>query len=159
VSPHRLGELNNDLRRRFYAEEVQAVANLETPSLVDALGIVRREQFLSAGPWVIRSEGDFGAKPRWTPSADTCHVYHNVSVGIDASRELFNGAPGIVAPWIGIRDAVLNEAVGKALMRGAFLLSNVFCRTCTHSPHHAGSIADNFAFRFETGTVPTVVAT
>lgn len=109
--------MNEDLRRRFFAEEVQAVSNLQTAPLVDALAIVRREQFLPPGPWVIRSEGDLGAQPRWTPDADTRHVYHNVSIGLDPSRELFNGAPGLVASWIdavGIkpRESILHVGCG-----------------------------------------------
>jgi len=95
--------MNEDLRRRFFAEEVQAVSNLQTAALVDALAIIRREQFLPPGPWVVRSEGDLGAQTRWTADADTRHVYHNVSIGLDPSRELFNGAPALVTSWI---DAV-----------------------------------------------------
>lgn len=36
-----------DAERRFFAEEVQAVANLRTPGLVDAFAAVPRERFLS----------------------------------------------------------------------------------------------------------------
>ena len=87
-------------RRRFYAEEIQAVANLKTETLVEALASVERERFLPAGPWAVRSEGDFMAPMRHTPDADPRHVYHNVAIGIDPARMLFNGAPSAIASAI-----------------------------------------------------------
>jgi protein-L-isoaspartate(D-aspartate) O-methyltransferase len=87
-------------RRRFYAEEIQAVANLETGALVEALASVERERFLPPGPWAVRSESDFMAPMRHTPDSDPRHVYHNVAIGIDPSRMLFNGAPGAIATAI-----------------------------------------------------------
>jgi protein-L-isoaspartate(D-aspartate) O-methyltransferase len=89
-----------DLQRRFFAEEIQAVANLRSSGLVDALATVPREAFLPPGPWTIRAEGDFGEPPRQTPDADPRHVYHNTSVAIDPARMLFNGAPSVVAMCI-----------------------------------------------------------
>ena len=89
-----------DTRRRFYAEEIEATANLHSPALVDALATVPRERFLPPGPWAIRGEADFMAPLRQTRDADPKHVYHNLSVGIDPSRMLFNGAPGLLATAI-----------------------------------------------------------
>jgi protein-L-isoaspartate(D-aspartate) O-methyltransferase len=86
-----------DDRRRFFAEEIQMVANLRSSALVDALASVPREAFLAAGPWVIRGESDFGGAPRTTPDADPRHVYHNLAIAIDPARQLFNGAPGLLA--------------------------------------------------------------
>lgn len=86
-----------ETRRQFFAEEIEIVANLRTPALVEALGTVAREDFLAAGPWVVRSEADVGAPPRRTPDADPRHVYHNLAIGIDPERQLFNGAPGLLA--------------------------------------------------------------
>jgi protein-L-isoaspartate(D-aspartate) O-methyltransferase len=86
--------------RRYFAEEIRAVCNLRTESLVEALASVPREQFLGAGPWVIRGmDADLNALPRPTPSADPRHVYHNVSIAIDPARQLFNGQPGLLASW------------------------------------------------------------
>jgi protein-L-isoaspartate(D-aspartate) O-methyltransferase len=87
-------------QRRFFAEEIQAVCNLRTPGLVEALATVPREAFLSPGPWTIRTEGDYGEPLRQTPDADPRHIYHNISVAIDPARMLFNGAPGVVAMCI-----------------------------------------------------------
>lgn len=87
-------------RRQFFAEEIQAIGNLQTGALVEALATVPREQFLPPGPWVIRSEGDVGGQPRRTSDDDPRHVYHNLSIAIDPARQLFNGGPSIVASWI-----------------------------------------------------------
>jgi protein-L-isoaspartate(D-aspartate) O-methyltransferase len=87
-------------QRRFFAEEIQAVCNLRTPALVEALATVPREAFLPPGPWTIRAEGDYGEPPRQTPDADPRHVSHNISVAIDPARTLFNGAPSVVAMCI-----------------------------------------------------------
>jgi protein-L-isoaspartate(D-aspartate) O-methyltransferase len=83
-------------RRRCYAEEIEAVANLRTPALVEALATVPREAFLRPGPWTILGEGGLGA-PRPTPDADPRRVYHNVAVAIEPARQLFNGAPTVVS--------------------------------------------------------------
>jgi protein-L-isoaspartate(D-aspartate) O-methyltransferase len=91
-------EMTIDLavRRSVFAEEIEAVANLRTPGLVDALARVPREAFLGPGPWTVRSESDIGAPLRQTPDGDARHVYHNLSVAIDPGRMLFNGQPGLV---------------------------------------------------------------
>jgi protein-L-isoaspartate(D-aspartate) O-methyltransferase len=86
--------------RRFYAEEIEAVANLSTPALVEALATVPRERFLGKGPWIVRADADMAGVPRQTPDDDPGRVYHNWSVAIDASRQLFNGAPGVIASSI-----------------------------------------------------------
>jgi protein-L-isoaspartate(D-aspartate) O-methyltransferase len=83
-------------RRRFFAEEVQMVGNIRSASVVEALASVPREQFLPPGPWMVRSEADFGAPPRQTEDADPRHVYHNIAIGIEPARMLFNGAPSLV---------------------------------------------------------------
>ena len=96
----------NDLaaRRRFFAEEIEAICNLQTPALVDALAAVPRERFLPPGPWTILSLNDYmpGAvtTSRVTPDADPKRVYHNIGIAIDASRHLFNGHPATLAGWV-----------------------------------------------------------
>ena len=92
------------LRRRFYAEEIEAVARLRSQALVDALATVPRERFLRAGPWTVLGEVDLAglapAKTRETPDADPARVYHNIGIAIDPARQLFNGQPATLAPWI-----------------------------------------------------------
>jgi protein-L-isoaspartate(D-aspartate) O-methyltransferase len=82
--------------RRFFAEEIAAVANLKTASIVDALGAIPRERYLPPGPWFVRAESDRSG-PRLTPDDDARHVYHNYSIAIDPQSQLYNGAPSVVA--------------------------------------------------------------
>lgn len=99
-----------DLRRRFFAEELEAVARLRSARLVDAFAAVPRERFLPAGPWTVLSDGAdsymlmAGIRTRPTADADPARVYHNVAVAIDPERQLFNGQPGTLAVWIDTLD-------------------------------------------------------
>ena len=96
--------------RRVFAEAVRDARQLTSAALVDALATVRREQFLGPGPWFIRSERTPAGM--WTPDDDPRHVTADVSVAVDASRDLYNGAPGQVATWL---DA-LAIAVGSRVL-------------------------------------------
>lgn len=89
-----------EVRRRFYAEEVAATSNVRTPAVLEALATVPRERFLRPGPWIVRGEADFFGSPRETPDGDPRHVYHNYAIAIDGARQLFNGAPGLLAMLI-----------------------------------------------------------
>ena len=102
------------LGRRQFADEIAAIANLKTRALVEALAAVPREQFLPPGPWFIRSDAD--RVGRLTADADPAHVYQNGSIAIDAERQLFNGAPSIVAAAI---DALQLSAGSRVLHVGA----------------------------------------
>lgn len=120
-------------RRRFFAEEIEAVAHLRTRALCEALATVRREAFLPPGPWLVRGEGDTGGA-RITPDADPRHVYHNCSIAIDIGRQLFNGAPSVVAALI---DALALEPGDDVLHIGAGLgyYSAVMAETVGRSGH------------------------
>jgi protein-L-isoaspartate(D-aspartate) O-methyltransferase len=107
-----------EARRRFLAEELAVCGNLQTERLIEALATVPREQFLPPGPWLLRGEADFRDGPRSTPDADPKHVYHNVAIAIDASRQLFNGAPAVVASAI---DALALQAGSRVLHLGCGL--------------------------------------
>ena len=110
------------LRRRFFAEEIEAVARLRSPALVDALAAVPRERFLPPGPWTVLADADITgmspAKTRQTADADPARVYHNIGVAIDPERQLFNGQPATLAPWI---DALELAPGGRVLHIGAGL--------------------------------------
>src|SRR5438128_5133592 len=103
------------LRRRFFAEELEAVCKLRSPALVEAFATVAREQFLRPGPWTVLADSDFtpGARmqTRTTPDADPRRVYHNIVVAIDPSRQLFNGQPGTLGVWIDALDLVTGARV------------------------------------------------
>ena len=104
-----------ETRRRFYAEEIEVTANLKSAALVDALATIPRERFLPPGPWAIRGEADFQSPMRHTRDADPKHVYHNLAVGIDPSRMLFNGAPGLLASAI---DALVLKPGARVMHLG-----------------------------------------
>lgn len=103
-----------DLRRRFFAEELEAVCKLRSPHLVDAFATVPREQFLGPGPWKVLAENPYMATATSfggaglglceTPDADPGRVYHNIAVAIDPARQLFNGQPGTLAVWLDTLD-------------------------------------------------------
>ena len=104
-----------ETERRRFAEALRAAARLTSDALVDALARVPRERFLGPGPWLVRGEGS--RAPRATPDADPRHIYQNVSVALDPSRDLYNGQPGLVAGWLddlGIRpgDRALHIGCG-----------------------------------------------
>jgi protein-L-isoaspartate(D-aspartate) O-methyltransferase len=113
-----------DLRRRFFAEELEAVARLRSSALVDAFATVPREQFLQPGPWTVLSDSGesfmmgSGVRTRTTPDADPAHVYHNIAVAIDPARQLFNGQPGTLGVWL---DALELGRGGRALHVGCGL--------------------------------------
>lgn len=92
--------------RRFYAEEIRFSANIGSPALVQAFARVPRENFLGAGPWKIASSdlGLGGTKYIETDDADPWHLYHNVPVALDTSRDLNNGQPAALAKWIDSLD-------------------------------------------------------
>jgi protein-L-isoaspartate(D-aspartate) O-methyltransferase len=107
-----------ELRRRFFAEELQAVCNFRSPGLLEAFAAVPRERFLSQGPWTVLGDaGDgmamMGGAPRHrtTPDADPAHVYHNVAIAIDPARQLFNGQPGTLAVYLDLLDLAPGKRV------------------------------------------------
>jgi protein-L-isoaspartate(D-aspartate) O-methyltransferase len=100
-----------EARRRFFAEEIEAVANLRTSALVEALASIPRERFLRPGPWLVRGEADALGPARETPDADPRHTYHNYAIAIDPARQLFNGAPGVMAAAIDALDVVRGSRV------------------------------------------------
>jgi protein-L-isoaspartate(D-aspartate) O-methyltransferase len=86
------------LLRQFYADELRAVANLQSEALVRAFAKVPREHFLGPGPWQVKSPGFEGY---WTTKdADPKELYHNILVAIDPSRLLNNGHPSFLASLI-----------------------------------------------------------
>ena len=73
-----------DEARRWYAEEIRVVANLQSPALVKALAAVPRERFLGPGPW--RLIGDkpplrLSRRRSQNPSTTTSSSPLTVSVG------------------------------------------------------------------------------
>lgn len=88
--------------RRFYAEGIKLAGNIQSNSLIEAFARVPREKFLGSGPWRIATMGAGPGRPIYveTPDADPRHLYHNLLVSLDASRDLNNGEPAGLAKWI-----------------------------------------------------------
>jgi len=88
--------------RRFFAEEIRLAAHITSPTLVEAFARVPREDFLGPGPWKVASAdiGLGGVVYTSTADADPRHVYHNVPIALDTSRDLNNGQPASLAHWI-----------------------------------------------------------
>jgi hypothetical protein len=99
--------------RRSFAEEVRAVAHLESGPLVEAFAHVPRERFLGDGPWQIVRALDRKQPYRTTEDADVRHIYHDVGVALDPSRGLNNGQPSALALWrTGSSEAAMWRAGG-----------------------------------------------
>jgi protein-L-isoaspartate(D-aspartate) O-methyltransferase len=45
--------MNTAEARRFFAEEIRVVHNVQSQCVIDAFATVPREQFLPPGPWQI----------------------------------------------------------------------------------------------------------
>jgi len=96
--------------RRFYAEEIEQVASLTSPALVEAFARVPREQFLGPPPWQLASAevramaaaGLIQLKYRTT--SEPRHLYHNVVVSLDSAKDINNGQPSALATWIAALD-------------------------------------------------------
>jgi protein-L-isoaspartate(D-aspartate) O-methyltransferase len=120
--------------RRFFAEEIRLAAHIQSSALVEAFARVPRENILGPGPWKVASAdlGMGGVVYTATADADPRHVYHNVPIALDTTRDLTNGQPGSLAHWIdalglnsgdrlfhlgcgvGYFTAIMAEVVGKA---------------------------------------------
>jgi protein-L-isoaspartate(D-aspartate) O-methyltransferase len=98
----------NDIRR-YFAEEIRAVANIRSEALVDAFAKVPRERFLGPGPWQIQSDRD--ENYRTTKDADPRRLYHNILVAIDPGRRLNNGQPSYLAFCIDSLDLAEGDRV------------------------------------------------
>src|SRR5215471_18090698 len=85
--------------RRFYADEICAVANLTDPRLVEAFARVPREKFLGPGPWELTGEMFLQPAGR-RQTSDPRDLYHNVVVAIRKAKNLNNGQPSALAGWI-----------------------------------------------------------
>jgi len=87
-----LREITLEQYRRFYAEEIRTVANIDSQTLVDAFASVPRELFLGTPPWSFHS-GPSLLKPIYRTTMDVRDIYHDVYVALRASQFLNNGQP------------------------------------------------------------------
>jgi len=149
-------------QRRVFAEEVAAVAHLDSPRLVDAFASVPREHFLGPGPWQIATL-DPGSQRRYRTTADDDprHIYHDILVAIDPVRQLHNGQPSALARWIDALaivpgDSVLHLGCGVGYYTAILAeLAGPGGRvdTCDVDAELAARAADRLATRWPTVTV------
>jgi protein-L-isoaspartate(D-aspartate) O-methyltransferase len=91
--------------RRAYSAEIGLRAGIRSAALLQALAEVPREQFLGPGPWRVAGSGPGASANKCdTPDNDPIHVYKDVSVALDVTRNLYNGAPSILTAWIDALD-------------------------------------------------------
>jgi protein-L-isoaspartate(D-aspartate) O-methyltransferase len=82
--------------RRWFAEELRFVAQIEDPKVVDAFAAAPRERFVGPGP--LRMLSQWNLKDYWTPpDAGLAAVYHDVLIAYDEQRRLNNGQPSLWA--------------------------------------------------------------
>jgi protein-L-isoaspartate(D-aspartate) O-methyltransferase len=74
--------------------------NIRSQPLLDALANVRREQFLGPGPWTVST----GAHGQVAEETDPRLLYQDVSVALDAGRNLYNGSPSVISIWLDAAD-------------------------------------------------------
>jgi protein-L-isoaspartate(D-aspartate) O-methyltransferase len=142
--------------RRFFAEEIRYAANLSTPALIEAFERVPREDFLGPGPWKIAGADLTGGGAIYVPTedADPRHVYHNVAIGLDPSRNLNNGQPGSIAHWI---EALHLRAGDRVFHLGCGV--GYFTAILAHTVGPSGSVVaaevdPEFAHRAQTNLAP-----
>jgi len=82
--------------RRDFAEKIRSTSALRSTALVDALARVPREDFVGPGPWQILRLAEAERGYERTPDDDPRHLYDNVLVALDASRNLNNGEPAFL---------------------------------------------------------------
>ena len=97
--------------RHRYAEEIGKNAKVRSTALLQAFAKVSREEFVGKGPWKVLSRPAVGySQPQVTEVTDPAELYRDVAILLDPLRNLTNGNPGTLAPWL---DA-LNLSEGKS---------------------------------------------
>lgn len=99
--------------RQFFAEEIRVVGNLRSDELVKAFATVARENFLGPGPWQFATPDLLTGSVRYRPTPDhnPAHLYHNIPVAIDTTRNLPNGQPSAIGFFIDCLDLKSGDAV------------------------------------------------
>lgn len=85
--------------RSWYADEVAWASGVSQPAIRLAFARVPREDFLPTGPWLF-STAMIPEQFRQTSDAQPHHLYHNVIVAIDPSRDLSSALPSYMAAVI-----------------------------------------------------------
>ena len=100
-----------DQCRRFYAEEIRAVAGLDSPVLVAAFARVPRERFLGLPPWRF-SSGSSLRPATYRSTNQVRDLYHDVFVALKGEPLLNSSQPSVTAKLI----AALDLSPGKRIL-------------------------------------------
>jgi protein-L-isoaspartate(D-aspartate) O-methyltransferase len=107
------GEPTLEQARRWFAEELRAIAHLSDEGVVAAFAAVPRERFAGPGPWRIFHMND----GYWsTPDADPRRLYHNILIGLDEKRGINIGEPLL---WARLFDRLGVKDGARVLQLGA----------------------------------------
>ena len=124
----------------LFAEEIRYFANVNNPALVAAFESVPRDKFIGPGPWKTGLTGFVE-----TPDADPRHVYHNLPISLDESRNLNIVQPGALA--VGIDALESKRRTRLSSRRRCRLLRRDTCgsrwtdrRSCGHRSGHGSAI-------------------
>ena len=82
--------------REAFARQLARDLDLRSSGVGRAFARVPRESFVGPGPWWVSSGS--GYLP--TPDADPAHLYGDVRIALDPTRELNNGRPYTHARWL-----------------------------------------------------------
>lgn len=167
-----------EVLRRWYADEVRWASGVTDARIISAFANVPRENFVSPGPWHLSTPMMSEIYQR-TPNADPHHLYHNVMVAIDSSRELNSALPSYVArlfqsativegahvaqigAGLGYYSAILSELVGT---RGSVVALEIEpslaqrCASNLSSYHNVTCIqADGSDYPFEPASLDALI--
>jgi protein-L-isoaspartate(D-aspartate) O-methyltransferase len=98
--------------RQRYTEEIAKNSKVSSTVLLRAFAKVPREEFVGEGPWkILSSRANGPAGQQVAEVLVPAELYRDVAVILDPSRNLTNGNPGTLAPWL----EALNLAKGKSV--------------------------------------------
>lgn len=87
--------------RQRYVDEIRANAGTTTEKLLAAFANVPREEFVGPAPWTTFARRAAGQmQPQIAQVTDPADLYRDIAVLLDPVRNLTNGNPGTLAPWL-----------------------------------------------------------
>lgn len=93
--------INNARLGKALAAAISVETGIVDERFLHAFASVPRECFVGAPPWLIaRPSYDCSSGATYVETDDPETLYSNVSIALDSSRQLYNGAPAIVAGWL-----------------------------------------------------------
>jgi protein-L-isoaspartate(D-aspartate) O-methyltransferase len=98
--------------RRWYADEVRWASGVADTRIISAFASVPRESFLTPGPWHF-STGMMTGTYQVTPNGDLHHLYHNVMVALDPTRELNTAVPSYMANVLDLASVKVGASVAQ----------------------------------------------